>query len=85
MALQKSTTTPQGFQADDAYHRVMYVGFQGKESITFSVESFKSADASVNFDSKSFACAYDMNGANPFQQAYSYLKTLPEFAGAVDC
>jgi predicted transcriptional regulator of viral defense system len=27
----------------------------------------------------------DMFGANFFKQAYLHLKTLPEFAGAVDC
>ena len=27
----------------------------------------------------------DLNGKNFFAQAYDYLKTLPEFAGATDC
>lgn len=27
----------------------------------------------------------DMEGANPVQQAYDYIKTLPEFSGAEDC
>lgn len=27
---------------------------------------------------------YDLDGANPLQQAYEHLKTLPEFVGAVD-
>jgi len=30
-------------------------------------------------------CAYDINGKNPIAQAYDHAKTLPEFAGAVDC
>lgn len=41
-------------------------------------------------DSEPFSCAeysspYDLEGANPFVQAYEYLKALPEFEGAVDC
>jgi hypothetical protein len=28
---------------------------------------------------------YDINGENPIKQVYIYLKSLPEFAGAVDC
>ncbi|MDR6581619.1 MULTISPECIES: hypothetical protein [Pseudomonas] len=28
---------------------------------------------------------YDMDGENPFKQAYEYLKSLPEFEGATDC
>lgn len=28
---------------------------------------------------------HDIDGPNPIKQAYLYLKTLPEFADAVDC
>jgi hypothetical protein len=28
---------------------------------------------------------YNLDGVNPFEQAYLYLKTLPDFANAVDC
>jgi hypothetical protein len=28
---------------------------------------------------------YNINGENPIKQAYLHLKTLPEFADAVDC
>jgi len=28
---------------------------------------------------------YDLDGENPIKQAYIHLKTLPEFADAVDC
>lgn len=28
---------------------------------------------------------FDLIGENPVRQAYLYLKTLPEFAGATDC
>jgi hypothetical protein len=29
--------------------------------------------------------SYDIEGPNPIKQAYQFLKTLPEFADAVDC
>jgi hypothetical protein len=35
-------------------------------------------------DSVSIEFPYDLNGPNPIKQAYLYLKTLPEFADAVD-
>jgi len=30
-------------------------------------------------------CLYDLDGPNPIKQAYLHLKTLPEFADAIDC
>lgn len=32
-----------------------------------------------------YSFAPDLNGPNFIKQAYDYLKTLPEFAGAIDC
>jgi hypothetical protein len=32
-----------------------------------------------------FDCPYDVSGENPLKQAYEYLKTQLEFAGATDC
>lgn len=29
-------------------------------------------------------CSYSIDGLNPFEQAYAYLKTLPEFEGSTD-
>jgi hypothetical protein len=36
-------------------------------------------------DGRAIECAYNIAGANPLEQAYAHLKTMPEFAGAVDC
>jgi hypothetical protein len=85
MALEKTVTTPQGFDAVDAYHRVNSVALISKNKINFSVQSFKSKDAAVAFVSEQHSCLYDLTGNNPIAQAYYHLKTLPEFAGAKDC
>jgi hypothetical protein len=85
MALQKTVTTPQDFDAVDAYHRVNGVTLISKSKINFSVQSFKNKDALVAFASEQHSCLYDLTGNNPIAQAYYYLKTLPEFAGAKDC
>ena len=37
------------------------------------------------FDSMEVTYPYDLEGPNPIKQAYLYLKSLPEFADAVDC
>lgn len=84
MALEKTVTTPHGFKAVDAYHRVE--GTQvSKDKMTFSVRSYKDNSGLPHFDDASFNCAYDMAGANPIAQAYVHLKTLSEFSDANDC
>jgi hypothetical protein len=84
MALEKTVTTPHGFNSVDAYHRVE--GTQvSKDRMTFSVRSYKDNSGLPHFADASFNCAYDIAGNNPIAQAYKHLKTLPEFAGATDC
>lgn len=84
MALQKTKLTPQGFTATDAYHRVEGVSLKSKTEISFQVRSYKDASEAVSFSDHGYECAYDLNGNNPIYQAYSHLKTLPEFADAAD-
>ena len=36
-------------------------------------------------ETKQYRFQTDMQGDNPIRQAYKHLKTLPEFAGAIDC
>jgi len=85
MALKLTKTTPQGFTATDAYHRVEHIGLQSKNSIVFMLSSYKNNEESTSFNSERHSCDYDINGDNPIKQAYLHLKTLPEFADAVDC
>lgn len=85
MALQMTVTTPHGFEATNAYHRVENVSLASKETIRFDLRSYKSADNSAAFEAKTMLCAYDLNGENPIKQAYEYLKTLPEFSNAFNC
>ena len=85
MALEKTVTTPQGFDAIDAHHRVNGVALISKNKINFSLQSFKNKDTSVAFASEQHSCLYYLTGNNPIAQAYYHLKTLLEFAGAKDC
>lgn len=84
MALSKTVNTPHGFQAVDAYHRVEAVQLKGKTEIGFCLRSYTSPDKPF-FQEELFSSAYDLNGDNPIEQAYKYLKTLPEFENAKDC
>lgn len=56
----------------------------GNTEISFSVQ-FASKEGAPTFDTANYACAYSLEGANPVDQAYLYLKSLPEFADAIDC
>ena len=85
MAVKKTMSTIHGFVANDAYHRVQNIKFQGKDVINFSVKSYKDNLAEVPFAVVELGCAYELSGNNPFVQAYNYLKTTSEFAGATDC
>ena len=85
MALKMNMVSPQGFDVQDAYMRVETTQLPQKNAMQFMLRMYKDAQASVAFDSKQFNCEYNLNGGNPFNQAYNHLKTLPEFAGAIDC
>jgi hypothetical protein len=85
MALTKTVTTNQGFKAIDAYHRVEGIRIISKNKIEFQLRSYKDDANFPHFEYKSFDCEYNLLGDNPIKQAYSYLKTLPEFADATDC
>jgi hypothetical protein len=81
MALSK-TITFKGITVNDAYLKVWQI--QGdKTEINFGLGYFASADSEM-FDSKTFTMAYDIEGDNPIKQAYTYLKTLSDFADAGD-
>lgn len=84
MALSKSVTTPQGFEANNAYHKIGIVSIDNKDTLVFSVTLHKEKNSS-NFKQMSFSCSYDIDGNNPIKQAYEHLKTPPDFAGATDC
>jgi hypothetical protein len=84
MALEKTVTTAQGFEATKAYHRVEEVLLQGKQNIKFVLRSYLTKEKPF-FNSQTYFCFYALDGENPIKQAYKHLKTLPAFDGAVDC
>lgn len=84
MALQ-SDVKFNGSTISGAYTRVVMPCIRvDKKSMSFVAQSSGKAggDLISAFDS---ICAYDIDGENPFSQAYSFLKTLPDFEGATDC
>jgi hypothetical protein len=84
MAFKKLAQTSFGVDVKDAYHRVEGVQLVSKDKIKFqarvSLDGVK-----PHFNDTTYECTYDIQGDNPIRQAYEHLKTLQEFAGAVDC
>ena len=84
MALEKIVITDTGLRCSNAYIRVEGLSLIKKDEINFFVRSYADKDKQP-FSEKIHYCAYDLNGTNPIAQAYAHLKTLPEFADAIDC
>jgi hypothetical protein len=84
MALKKDYTTSQGIELKDAYIRVYAVDCGTKSHATAKI-SVQAAQGKPMIDNVIGSFDLDLNGSNPFAQAYAYAKTLPAFAGAQDC
>ena len=84
MALSKTVTTPQGFEATNAYITCVNIRLYGKNSMEFQTRAAKEKEF-PSFSDTTYSAAFNLDGPNPIKQAYEYLKTLPEFADAVDC
>jgi hypothetical protein len=84
MALAKTVSTVHGLQAVNAYHRVEAVRLESKTAISFHIRSYTATEKPF-FEESVLSCAYAIDGDNPIKQAYTHLKTLPEFSGATDC
>lgn len=87
MALTKSVSLQNNFgdtsTFENAYLKVVAVG-GSKQTFAFELDTLKEKNGQV-LDKQVFPLAYDLDGPNPIKQAYEYLKTLPEFADAVEC
>jgi len=87
MALQRNIKLTDIFEIEveihNAYSKVEQVVCP-KNNMTIYHNSKKSSEGNTVL-SNVVNCDYDINGENPIKQAYLYLKTLPEFADAIDC
>jgi hypothetical protein len=87
MALKKQISLVDNFDIlvdlGVSYIRVEKVD-ASKSKATVSI-SFNNEDASKNFAVKFYEFSPKLYGPNFIEQAYDHLKTLPEFAGAIDC
>lgn len=85
MAMKKTVTTAQGFEANDAYHRVENVVLTSKDKMSFRIRSYKDASGLPAFADEGFECDYNINGSNPIAQAYVFAKASEKFQDSLDC
>lgn len=86
MALSQSLSMKVGsrsVQFDNAYARVSE--YHGTKSRMSFVVAWSETPGTDMLRQDTYMCDLDINGENPVRQAYLHLKTLPEFANAVDC
>ena len=82
MALVKNIELENGIKVDEAYIRVESPSIT-KGKIIFTARKYVSTDKPF-FAEEVIECKYDIEGNNPFKQAYEHLKTLDEFKDAKD-
>lgn len=82
MAIQINTEL-KGIQVQGAYCKVKNVKLT-KNSISFTLSKYANSNEVLSFDDIQYTCSYDLEGENPYKQAYEYLKTLTEYSEAID-
>jgi hypothetical protein len=90
MALKKTYTQTQApfngaLEIANAYWRVEQVTATKNEAQCVVTVNNQDGDNVVQVANKRYSFAPDLAGKNFIAQAYDHLKTLPEFAGAIDC
>lgn len=89
MALLKRTETSIGIVLEQAYIKIGYTGGDSLEqcatvSIYVDAETRASGKEPVQLRNYNFPCSVTDDAPNFIKQGYEYLKTLPEFADAID-
>jgi hypothetical protein len=90
MALQKTFIQTQApfsgsLEIADAYWRVEQVISTKREAQCVVTINKKDGDNFEQVANKRYSFEPNLSGRNFIGQAYDYLKTLPEFAGSMDC
>ena len=74
MAIRNNIDFYNGIKVEEAYLRVEFPSIN-KDSMSFNLRKYVSTDLPF-FSEDIITCAYDIEGKNPYAQAYEYLKTL---------
>ena len=84
MALRHDIVTASGIAVPAAYVRIEGIGMSRNDTMTYVARAYVNSSAVVPVAEWAHSCAHGMD-ANVLAQAYTHLKSLPEFSGAADC
>lgn len=85
MALKANIVTPAGFVGNGAYCRVEDPVLTSKSTMSFVVRCYSRPEHSLSFNERLMSGPYDINGDNPFAQAYMIAKSVAPFDAAENC
>lgn len=73
-----------GLPVVGAYAEVSHKGFSAEKDEHYFTLIYRASKDTPEFHAHGYSAPYVLDGANPFEQAYTHLKGLPEFVGATD-
>jgi hypothetical protein len=85
MALKKSFEISKGLVASDAYIRVECVSIVHGQQSGATVHVYVNDQAKEPVKVLCYGFQHSHEAGSAVAQAYNHIKTLPEFAGAIDC
>jgi|APSaa5957512535_1039671.scaffolds.fasta_scaffold650116_1 hypothetical protein len=87
MAITKTINLTDNFGEERIFNNsyIKVTHFEGdKDLVTFRAVFYTDASTKYSIKSKGYKYIPSLGGDNFIKQAYTHLKTLPEFAGAAD-
>ena len=79
MALEVNGDVYKGITIEKSSVIVGEVTITEDRNLMFAVVKWFAGDSSESYKQDSYYIPYDISGANPIEQAYTYLATLTEF------
>lgn len=74
-----------GVPVSGAYAEVTHTGFSAEKDEQYFTLTYRASKDAPEFHAHGYSAPYVLDGPNPFEQAYAYLRTLPDFRYAIDC
>ena len=83
MALKRNISSSYGIDVNGAITKVENITFENKLRMRFFAKTY-AKEGFPPISSDQHAIDHDLSGPNAYEQAYSYLKSLPDYSDAID-
>lgn len=91
MAIKKEITTSHGLRLPKAYHKITYLRLQVPDDLLIQITTYistedrESGKDPLQSTAHTFTTSELPAGNNLLEMAYALIKTLPQYAGCLDC